>query len=169
MDIYKQIIRPTLILTAIIVVISLLLAITYKVTRQKPDPLKEFRQAKTIAKQLLPQADDFEGKAEYLVAKNGAGRVVKQAAKGYNKDIVIMVGFDNKNTVRGIKILEQEETPGLGTDILKPKFLNQFVNKSAPFSKDFSSQTSKIDALTGATISSKAVINAVNKAMEAKQ
>ena len=74
-----------------------------------------------------------------------------------------MVGIDLKGTIQGITILEKRETPGLGAKITErkygekdPWFLNQFKGKQA-VDLDFP----KINAITGATVSSYAVMSAV--------
>jgi electron transport complex protein RnfG len=162
-DTYKKIIKPTIILSLILLVVSTALALTYKLTRQEVDKNSELQQTLVLAKEVLPDADEFDVVGEVLIAKNGVGKVVKQASKGYNEDIVLMIGYDNDFVIKGIKVISQAETPGLGTEVESPSFLNQFIDKSAPFSVKKSPDETKIDALSGATISSKAVCDAVNK------
>jgi len=136
-------------------------------------------------KTLIPVADRFEQINElYTVAydknNNIVGKIVKSSERGYGGFIKIMVGIDNKKMVTSVMILEQYETPGLGDEILKSAFIEQFKNKtqteivlrkqgvniSAKTGATETSQKGYIDAITGATISSKAVVNAVRKALE---
>jgi len=79
--------------------------------------------------------------------------------KGYGGDINILIGLEDETTLKGITIISQTETPGLGTRITGSDFTGDFagiaINEIA-FTPD-----GGIDALTGATISSSAVVEAV--------
>ena len=75
-------------------------------------------------------------------------------AKGYSSYIETVVGMFKDGTINAIKVLSQNETPGIGTKVNEPAFLAQFANR-----KD----TNGIQTITGATISSKAIIDSVNK------
>ena len=70
----------------------------------------------------------------------------------------MLVGVDPELRVKGMKILSQRETPGLGTNVEKPKFQKQFIGKGM---KDAIEPKKDIDAITGATISSRAVCEGV--------
>ena len=95
-----------------------------------------------------------------------SGYVFTTVAKGYGGDIKVMTGVDADGKVSGVEILEISETAGLGMNAKKPDFLSQYVGKSGEIfvSKDKPGENS-IDALTGATISSRAVTGAVNNAL----
>jgi electron transport complex protein RnfG len=82
------------------------------------------------------------------------GLAVKVAPRGYAGEIEMLVGVDPDLRIRGMKILNQRETPGLGTNMLKPKFIAQFIGKG---SNDAFEPKKDIDAITGATISTRAV------------
>jgi electron transport complex protein RnfG len=86
------------------------------------------------------------------------GLAVKVAPRGYSGDVVMLVGVDLELRVKGMKILNQRETPGLGTNVEKPKFQKQFIGKGI---KDAIEPKKDIDAITGATISSRAVCEGV--------
>jgi len=171
-------------LTILCVITSFILAYVYKKTKPKIEQQLALidNQAK---KTLIPVADRFEQINElYTVAydknNNIVGKIVKSSERGYGGFIKIMVGIDNKKMVTSVMILEQYETPGLGDEILKSAFIEQFKNKtqteivlrkqgvniSAKTGATETSQKGYIDAITGATISSKAVVNAVRKALE---
>lgn len=88
------------------------------------------------------------------------GVIVQTKAEGYHGPISVKVGVLADGTIGGIEVLKEgfEETPGLGERVLTDKeFQAQFAGKSAPVA---------VDTLSGATISSEAVIKAVNKALE---
>jgi electron transport complex protein RnfG len=166
MNVYKDVMRPTLILVAILLVVSTALVFTYKLTRQEIDEKAVLKEKIMMAKELLPEADDFDVAGEVLVAKNGKGKVIQSSSKGYSSDVVLMFGVDMNNNLKGLKIISQQETPGLGTEIETEDFINRFIGKKAPFAVKKVENATKIDALTGATISSKAVCNAINKGVE---
>lgn len=86
--------------------------------------------------------------------------------KGYGGDIDILVGLEDEQTLKGITIVTQSETPGLGSKIIESSFVSEFVGANIDdiFLKKDGGQ---IDAITGASISSEAVVDVVrNTAME---
>ena len=101
---------------------------------------------------------------------NLAGWVTKSAGQGYADKIEILIGFDpGVKKITGLFVLEQKETPGLGNKILEDAWRGQFVDKStttplAPV-KGQSSAANEINAITGATISSKAITDIINTAV----
>lgn len=96
------------------------------------------------------------------------GYVVVNSVKGYGGDISVMTGVDADGKVTGVKILEHNETAGLGANATNESFREQFIGlvSGITVSKDKTGDNS-IDALTGATITSRAVTSAVNAAIEA--
>ena len=83
--------------------------------------------------------------------------VVGSTEKGYSGLIKIMVGFEPNGNIKNIVVLEQKETPGLGTKMKDDKFVRQFRGKN-PSSFDMrpTKDGGKVDALTGATITTRA-------------
>lgn len=123
-------------------------------------------------REVLPGAESFKSvalpgaKSEIFEGLSGGktvGFAVKVAPRGYSGEIVMLVGVDPQIQVRGMKILGQRETPGLGTNIEKPKFLRQFVGKGT---KDLLEPKKDVDAITGATISSRAVCEGVRSVLK---
>jgi len=86
----------------------------------------------------------------------------------YGGKMIVAVGIDDKGVVCGVKLLEHSETPGLGANAADDQFTGQFVKKSGPFTvrKTPPLGPNDIDAITAATITSKAVTTAVNNALE---
>ncbi|MEG2349286.1 MAG: RnfABCDGE type electron transport complex subunit G [Hungatella sp.] len=85
--------------------------------------------------------------------------------EGYGGDIQLSVGVTLDGTVTGIGFLQLSETPGLGMNATNPKFKDQFSGKKAEslvLTKGGASADNEIDAMSGATITSTAVTNAVN-------
>ena len=101
------------------------------------------------------------------VAQDGSfqGYVVEAVStQGYGGDIVLYVGVAHDGTLNGVSILEIAETPGLGMkaeDELVPQFADKQVAEFT-YTKGDSSLDSEIDAISGATVTTKAVVNAVN-------
>jgi Na+-translocating ferredoxin:NAD+ oxidoreductase subunit G len=85
--------------------------------------------------------------------------------RGYSGTIILMVGFKPDGTLINISVLEQKETPGLGTKMKEPKFKDQFNGKDpAAFTLKVKKDGGEVDAITAATISSRAFCDAVTKA-----
>jgi electron transport complex protein RnfG len=108
----------------------------------------------------------FEAKTEGQLA----GWVVKTAGQGYADKIEMLIGLDPMiEKITGIFVLDQKETPGLGNKIVTDEWRSQFLAKSTaqPLAtvKGKASAGNEIDAITGATISSKAVTDIVNAAV----
>lgn len=129
---------------------------------QKQSALKE-----SLGKVIL--ADHYEEKESYYNAYDEndvlIGKVLMVEAKGYSSTIKALVGVDLENTILGVDILEQQETPGLGTKIEGPLFLGQFVGKTEELIK-LTKDGGEIDGITGATISSRAITDAIRQHLE---
>lgn len=85
--------------------------------------------------------------------------------QSYKDFITLVFGYSLDGSIKGIQIMTISETAGLGMNATKPEFLNQYVNKkveSFVVTKTGSTADNQIDAISGATITSKAVTNAVN-------
>jgi len=96
-----------------------------------------------------------------------AGFVVKASGQGYADKIELLLGLDaDANTITGLFILDQKETPGLGNKIIEKHWRDQFLNKSSDKGlvviKGKSEKSHEIDAVSGATISSRSVTGIVN-------
>jgi len=109
----------------------------------------------------------------FRVARNGevAGWVIKSAGQGYADRIELLIGLDpDGDTITGLFVLDQKETPGLGNKITFPAWRNQFVGKKTTtplvVMKGDHSEPSAIDAITGATISSRSVAGIINRAID---
>jgi electron transport complex protein RnfG len=108
----------------------------------------------------------------FRAIQNGkpVGWVVKSSGQGYADKIELLIGFDDKmDAITGLFILEQKETPGLGNKISNWDWRKQFIGKGTdqPLTvvKTGSKTPYDIDAITGATISSRSVCALVNRAI----
>ena len=175
----KEVLVPTLSLFLICAVVTMLLAVTNSVTKPQIEKLQIETANKTKA-QVLSVAESFS--EEKTVDLNGvtytyfegydkdeniAGYVFTTSAKGYGGDIVTMVGVLNDGAVSGIDFLSISETAGLGMNADADDFKNQYVGKTGGIEVNKNTPAeNEIQALTGATITSKAVTSAVNTALE---
>lgn len=177
----KEMLKLLFALTLISSAAGLLLAYTNKVTAT---PIADAGQKETTAalRAVLPDFDnnpldatceitDGNRKWMFHVARKGgvfSGVAFESSStKGYGGEIAIMIGVTATGTVKNIRILSQHETPGLGTKIAEDPFRRQFDNKpiegtSWAVRKDNGS----FDAVTGATISSRAVLEAVRDGLD---
>ena len=84
---------------------------------------------------------------------------------GFSGDILLMAGFDVSGSIFNITVLEHKETPGLGTKMAEPDFKDQFKNiNPAEIVMKVKKDGGQIDAITSATISSRAFCDAVQRA-----
>ena len=165
---WNKIFKPIVVLSIICVVITGALALTNDIT--KPIIEEATRKAQEAARmELLPEADSFTkvdgidltNVSDVYVANNGVGAVVTSTAKGYGGTMTVMVGFTADGTIRQIKVTENAETKGIGSKVAAdPAFWTRYEGVKAETSVE-------VDALSGATISSKALNAAVNSAVEA--
>ena len=104
----------------------------------------------------------------FPIMKGGklVGVALENFGKGYGGPIGVMVGFNTSDdTLAGVGMTTMKETPGLGMRVADAGFTTQFMNAAAPVS--LKNQGGKIDAVSGATISSAGSVEAVNKAAQA--
>jgi len=97
-----------------------------------------------------------------------AGHVAKASGQGYADKIELLLGLDaTAETITGLFILDQKETPGLGNRIIEKPWRDQFLNKASDTRlmvvKGNPGKDNEIDAISGATISSRSVTGIVNK------
>lgn len=104
--------------------------------------------------------------------KNSLGYAVVHQGNGFQGTIKLIFGIDkNLERIKAIEILEQVETPGLGSLITEENYKSQFKDLNVnPFIKLIKgkekSSKNEVQAITGATISSRAVVNIVNDAVK---
>lgn len=177
----KENIRLGLILLLITGIAGLLLGGAFEITKAPiAASIEANRQA--AMKEILPFADKFSKsdvkiKSDEKVSEVNSGLkgteivgyAIKVAPKGYGGPVEIMVGISSEGKITGIKILAHTETPGLGANAPLPKFSDQYKNKpikeKLEVVKITPSKENQIQAITGATITSKAVTLGVNDAV----
>jgi electron transport complex protein RnfG len=167
-----------LILTLISAVATVALAYTYQVTKE-PRAQVEVKKTEAALKAILPEFDNnpvaekysLTGYAdmEFFPARKGdqpVGWAVKTFSdNGFDSRIWIMAGFDANKNIIDTQVLAMTETPGLGSKLSTEKFRQQFKGKSpAQFKLQVKKDGGSVDALTAATISSRAFCEALDKA-----
>ena len=107
------------------------------------------------------EAYDGEDSNILSVYKAENGFVIETLTAGYAGDITMLVGVSNEGTVTGLVMREMSETFGLGAKALSDvEFLSQFLNTSGE-----AEVGTNVDAISGATVTSKAVARSVNSAV----
>lgn len=124
---------------------------------------------KVITADYFMVLDENEDYTVYKALNSGelAGYCVLTSASGYGGEIKVITGVDTNKCVAGVEILSHSETAGLGANAEKEGFRNQYKGKKAEIgvNKNISSDT-EIQAISGATVTSKAVTSAVNAALK---
>ena len=167
---FGMIAKPTLILTAICTIVTMLLAMTNMFTAEKIAE-NAAQKAAESRKKVLAAADykplDKEGNVYGAYDENGQkiGVVITTVANGYGGQIEVMTGIQTDGQVSGVNILSMEETPGLGAKGKEDGFLRQYRGYNSP-NLAVSKDGGEINALSGATITSRAITRAVGEAIE---
>ncbi|MCX5665455.1 MAG: RnfABCDGE type electron transport complex subunit G [Candidatus Omnitrophica bacterium] len=168
----SQLVRFGLVLGVICLAATLVLAVTYEITKPKIE-VQLNTEEQSALRSIMPLAESFNEKSldgiEYFEALKGkdlVGYCIRVVGNGYSGYIRIVAGVDLDGTIEGVAVLEHSETPGLGAKInevkpgeSEPWFLKQFKGKNVRTI----AVKKNIDAITGATISSRAVTDAIRK------
>lgn len=187
----SEMIKNTLIMLAITLVAGGILGAVYDITKEPIARMEEkakteanakvFENASSFSDDILDveaMKKAFEGTitgvdiTEVLEAKDAAGErlgyvMEVTSHEGYGGDIVFRVGIQNDGTTNGISITSISETAGLGMKApveLVPQFKDKKVD-SFEVTKTGATNDSQIDAISSATITSKAVVKGVNGAL----
>ena len=161
----KDEIVPVLFLTIVVCISVILLSVADAMTRDIIEEQKRKEIEKTL-KEHFPDLTDFEydgGIEVYTVLKDNEtiGYAFLAEGKGYGGTIEILVSItEDMDSINSISIITQMETPGLGAKTEESFFTDRFKGVAIDDVK-LSKEGGKIDAITGATISSTAVVKAV--------
>ena len=184
----KSMIKNAFILFAITLVAGVLLGLVYQVTKDPIAYQAKLAQDKANQSVFAEAAtfDDVEVKETTALADysgvsiesvkeakdasgNGLGYVIQVKSKGYGDFITYTVGITNDSNINGISIINIAETPGLGMNAEKV-IVPQFADKAATEftvvkNGQLSDASTQVEAISGATITSRAVTNGVNAAV----
>lgn len=174
-DNFESIIKPVVVLLAICIIIPFALAGTNAITQKRIAELA-IKQRDAAMSTLFADCEFTETEIkgnEYFTAKDDdalVGYIVTNVAKGYGGDVSVMTAINTDGTVKAVKILDvSNETPGLGQNVTKESFYSQFTGMMGEVSikkNGADNAKNEVSPVTGATISSTAVKNAVNDALE---
>ena len=176
----KDLFKITMPLVVIFVVAGVIMGVMYQKTypdryraeqKEKEDALKEM--APTATDPIKPAgtwkaADNKEH--EYYQATAGGkpvAAIAETAGKGYSSYIKMLVSLGPDQKINDVKVLDMNETPGLGDQVLEKTFLDQFKGKGISQIVLIKGETKEnIQAVSGATYSSRGVTNGVKDAVQ---
>ena len=164
--------RIALVLTLICAVIAGLLSVVNQLTYAKIEENLEAERREAIVS--IFGADDVtydpcvsvpaSVEAVYVIRRGETplGYCVNLNSGGFGGDINLMVGVGEDGKILGVSVVSMSETPGLGTKVAESGYLAQYIGQGSDLSLD-----TEVDGISGATVSSKAVLAGVNEAMDA--
>lgn len=169
MRVARDIVKPTVTLIVIVMCISAAVVGTYNLTKEESTG--------SLSQEVLSAAEEMLGApvsevpGTYGETVNGVmtsenGKAVSVSPVGYSGGkIEMLVAFDPDYVIREVRILDiSTQTPGIGQPVDSPEFTGQFVGKSGNLTAG-----TDVDIVTGATATSKGIINGVNAASAAAQ
>ena len=170
----RDIIKGIIVLLAVTSLSGYLLAQVFGVTQPLIEEQRRIEEAR-LNREIFPEGSSFVDTMEngrefvsvYDSRDNRIGVIFQFRATGYGGPITIKAGKDNDGRIKAVRILEHKETPGLGARITDESFLEQFKRaepETLYLKKD--SASGQIDAVTGATISSRALTDAVREELQ---
>lgn len=178
--------RDYLRLMFILAIISAVAAGLYSFTAPKIKAYKAQSEVNAY-QQVLPEADSFVEDSELMKeigarpdladiqtvklgtkADKQVGWVCKVASPGYCSNIVMLIGINSEGELGKVIILEQKESPGLGTNVTDPEFIEQKAIAEAKVNQELKviKDGGEVQAITGATISSRAVLRGINQVFQ---
>ncbi len=153
---------PILAVTVVVFIAVAILAGMDSLTRDMIEYQKELK-VQRMLNEIFPDMTSYISEDDiYIISADGTeiGFAFLAIGKGYGGNIDILVGLEDETTLKGIAVIAHAETPGLGDKILNPDFTDRFVGVDIA-DVAVPDEGGKIDAITGSTISTKAVIDAV--------
>ena len=168
-----------IVLTVITVVAAACLGAMNNVTAEPIAASKKAKQEAAI-KAVLPEfatldAEEVVNEQKIFRAYDASGNIVGIAIEtselGFGGDVITMVGFDANGTIVNYSLLQHAETPGLGSKLVDWFLVKSDIRgaNSADMPLRVSKDGGKYDAITAATISSRAFLSSINKAYETYQ
>lgn len=172
-------------LTLIALVSSALLGFVYEMTKE-PIALSNLNKKLSAIKQVVPDFTNNPNDEMFLLPTGEGDSLEVYPAKkdneiigyavntytnrGFSGNIKLMAGFRPDGSIINISVLEHKETPGLGTKMTDPGFKDQFNDKNpSEFELRVKKDGGPVDAITAATISSRAFCDAVQRAYNTLQ
>ncbi len=164
LDVIKS--KSVVVLTLICLIVGGVLGVTYNLTREK---IAEAEQAKIdqALSEIFPSAEFVEENDYYMALENGelTGYAVIVEGRGFGGKLKVAIGIRLDGTIQRVRVISHSETPGLGSEVAEDEFLAQFEGKTLEELK-LKKEGGEIDAVTGATISSRAVVDIVREELQ---
>ena len=189
----KKLIKDTLSLVVITIVAGLCLSFVHELTADTISAAEEEERAASY-REVFPDAEDFKPLADFgfdgvdvpsdngvtvedaLFAVDGSGNAIgcvisARSANGYGGAITLSLGENSEGVITGMKVTSMSESPGFGSHCQDKDFQDQFKGLSGEISYTGSGKTqpNEIDMISGATFTTSAVTEAVNRALEAAE
>lgn len=170
-------IRLVLVLTAICAISSAMLAAVYGMTKE-PIELAKAARTKVAASSVMPAGLPApepvvqDGTTYYVSKVDGkvaAVAVEGRSKNGYAGDVVLMVGMSADGKLVSYEVISANETPGLGTKITAPSFKNPLKGRALEGEWSVKKDGGDVDAITAATISSRAALECIRDAISKRQ
>ncbi len=166
----KEYLTPPIVLVIICLVVTATLSVVYQLT----EPVIAANTAQTqieAVQEVLPAGTGFEeyagtvdGSTSFFQSENHKGIAVMATEKSFGGPMNVMVGIDNSGKIVAIKIVTHIDTPGLGTLPMVPEELGQYTGLDT-LSGEGTKDSTEIDGVTGATVSSDAIFRATKTAL----
>ena len=153
---------PIISVTVVVFIAVALLGLTDTVVRDKIEWQKE-QKIQRMLYEIFPDMTEYTLEDDiYMIYSDEAeiGFAFLAVGKGYGGLIDILVGLENETTIKGVTIVSHLESPGLGARITESSFRDQFAGLNID-DVVLKRDGGQIDAITGATISSGAVVDAI--------
>ncbi len=167
----SAVVKPAFTLFVICLVVTALLAGTNLLTKDQIAKQAQIT-AEESRRVVLSEAESFEKSDGCYIGTSGGetvGYVFETEAKGYGGTVQVMTGIDMQGSITGVVILSHSETPGLGANAERASFTDQYKQtvpeNGITLVKNKAPAAGEVEALTGATITSRAVTDAVNAAI----
>lgn len=191
-DKIKNMLKDTIVLLIITLFAGFILGFVYNLTKEPIEVQKALKIQRACASvfaiadefieiEKIPSSNTLNEIAElnsttatistvYSALKDGQelGFVITLIAhEGYSGNITFLMGINKEGTIQGVSMLEIGETPGLGLNaeaIISPQFTGK-SESSFTYTKVGSTSDKEIDAITGATVTTEAIVDAVNQGL----
>jgi len=175
-------IKPVIVLSLITTIVSALLIVTYNLTYVDTSGI--------ITDELMEKCVYLMGEGDYsivtdwkeegyaiakpdnvekLIKKTDGSLAFQIVTSGYNKNgLDLLIAMNDDGTIKGVSVVSISETPGLGTKVNDAAFLDSLagIGNSITIVKNAPANENEVQAVTGATYSSKGVAEAINIAIE---
>ena len=156
---------PILAVTVVVFIAVAVLGGLDSVTRDMIEYQKELK-VQRMLNEIFPDMTSYTSEGDiYIVSADGTGVgfAFLAVGKGYGGNIDILVGLENETTIKEVTIVSHLESPGLGDRIIESSFRDQFIGANIA-DVALRQRGGEIDAITGATMSSGAVVDAIRAA-----